>query len=78
MPCSPKTTEANQARTFLSGVREIDFVIQHEDNAVPVEVKAGGDKKASSFNFQKRISRLKPSGNGVYFPAFTHERKNEG
>ena len=29
--------------------REIDFVIQHEDNAVPVEVKAGGDKKASSF-----------------------------
>ena len=29
--------------------REIDFVIQHEDNAVPVEVKAGGDKKAPSF-----------------------------
>ncbi len=29
--------------------REIDFVIQHEDNAVPVEVKAGGDKRASSF-----------------------------
>ena len=29
--------------------REIDFVIQHEDNAVPVEVKAGGDKNASSF-----------------------------
>ena len=29
--------------------REIDFVVQHEVNAVPVEVKAGGDKKASSF-----------------------------
>lgn len=29
--------------------REIDFVIQHGDNAVPVEVKAGGDKRASSF-----------------------------
>ena len=29
--------------------REIDFVIQYDDNAVPVEVKAGGNKKASSF-----------------------------
>ena len=29
--------------------REIDFVLQHGDNAVPVEVKAGGDKRASSF-----------------------------
>ena len=30
--------------------REIDFVIQYGDNAVPVEVKSGGDKRASSFN----------------------------
>ena len=29
--------------------REIDFVIQHGDNAVSVEVKSGGDKRASSF-----------------------------
>lgn len=29
--------------------REIDFIIQHEDNAIPIEVKSGGDKKASSF-----------------------------
>ena len=29
--------------------REIDFVLQHGDNAVPVEVKAGGGKRASSF-----------------------------
>lgn len=29
--------------------REIDFVLQHGDNVVPVEVKAGGDKRASSF-----------------------------
>jgi predicted AAA+ superfamily ATPase len=29
--------------------REIDFVIQHESEAIPVEVKAGGDKKAATF-----------------------------
>ena len=29
--------------------REIDFVIQHEDYAVPVEVKSGGDRKSPSF-----------------------------
>lgn len=29
--------------------REIDFVIQYEDKAIPVEVKAGVDKSASSF-----------------------------
>ena len=29
--------------------REIDFVIQHGDNVVPVEVKSGGDRHAASF-----------------------------
>ena len=29
--------------------REIDFVIQHGENVVPVEVKSGGNKRASSF-----------------------------
>lgn len=29
--------------------REIDFVMQYGEYAVPVEVKSGGDKRASSF-----------------------------
>ena len=29
--------------------REIDFVIQREDEALPIEVKGGEDKKAPSF-----------------------------
>ena len=29
--------------------REIDFVIQHEDDVIPIEVKGGEDKKAPSF-----------------------------
>ena len=29
--------------------REIDFVLQHSSVAVPVEVKAGEDRKAASF-----------------------------
>ena len=65
--------------------REIDFVIQHEDNAVPVEVKAGGDKKASSFKgfvnsrhpkFAIRFSErnLKKDGTFVNIPLYLAPR----
>ena len=65
--------------------REIDFVIQHEDNAVPVEVKAGGDRKSSSFKgfvssrrpkFAIRFSErnLKKDGDFVNIPLYLAPR----
>jgi len=65
--------------------REIDFVIQHEENVIPVEVKAGGDKKAATFksyvNSKKpryaiRFSErnLKKDGLFVNIPLYLAER----
>ena len=65
--------------------REIDFVIQHEENVIPVEVKAGGDKKAATFksyvnskkpryavHFSER--NLKKDGLFVNIPLYLAER----
>ena len=68
--------------------REIDFVIQHGDNAVPVEVKSGGDKRASSFKgyvnskkpkFAIRFSErdLKKDGAFVNIPLYLVPRFEE-
>ena len=65
--------------------REIDFVLQYEDNAVPVEVKSGGDKRASSFKghvnskkpkFAIRFSKrnLKKDGAFVNIPLYLAPR----
>ena len=44
--------------------REIDFVIQREDEVVPIEVKGGSDKKAESF---KSFVRNKKPLNAIRF-----------
>ena len=65
--------------------REIDFVIQHGENAVPVEVKSGGDKHAPSFKgyvnskkpkFAIRFSdrNLKKDGAFVNIPLYMASR----
>ena len=65
--------------------KEIDFVVQHEGEVIPVEVKAGEDKKASTFkNYVKekrprwaiRFSRrnLKHDGGFVNIPLYLAER----
>ena len=65
--------------------KEIDFVVQHEGEIVPVEVKAGEVKKASTFkNYVKekcprwaiRFSRrnLKRDGGFVNIPLYLAER----
>ena len=65
--------------------KEIDFVVQHEGEIIPVEVKAGEDKKASTFkNYVKercprwaiRFSRrnLKRDGGFVNIPLYLAER----
>ena len=65
--------------------KEIDFVIQHEGEIVPVEVKSGEDKRASTFkNYVKakcprwaiRFSRrnLRRDGGFVNIPLYLAER----
>ena len=65
--------------------REIDFVLQHDGEAVPVEVKAGGDKKCASFKsfvnarspkFAIRFSErnLRKDGKFVNIPLYLAER----
>ena len=65
--------------------REIDFVIQCGDDVVPVEVKAGSDKRASSFKgyvnsrrprFAIRFSErnLKKDGSFVNIPLYLAPR----
>lgn len=46
------------ARYFSSRNGEIDFVLQHESEIIPIEVKAGEDKSASSF--KKYVMENKP------------------
>ena len=37
--------------------KEIDFVIQHEGEVVPIEVKSGEDRRASTFTNYVRTKR---------------------
>ena len=65
--------------------REIDFVLQYDGEAVPIEVKAGGDKKCASFKsfvnarspkFAIRFSErnLRKDGKFVNIPLYLAER----
>ena len=38
--------------------REVDFILQHEENIIPVEVKSGENKKAVSF--KRYIEKYSP------------------
>lgn len=65
--------------------REIDFVLQHKGEAVPIEVKAGGDRKSASFKsfvnaksprFAIRFSErnLRKDGKFANIPLYLAER----
>ena len=68
--------------------REIDFVVQHDGEAIPVEVKAGKDRKSASFKtfvntrspkYAIRFSarNLKKDGGFVNIPLYLVERYRE-
>lgn len=52
-----KFEEAVEPRYYSTSREEIDFIVQHGMETVPIEVKAGADKSAASFkNYIKKYN----------------------
>lgn len=57
--------EAVEPRYYSTSREEIDFIVQHGMEIVPIEVKAGTDKSAASFKNYIKKKKSNPCGTSI-------------